>query len=387
MDARHSLVQSVMIRRRCVQIVEVPKSRPVLVKAAQPDMQEPDRALQILVGQLPRLFPTATPAWITEAAFALGEVKQGLLAPCLYWDDEKQRAFIESAKRRGDVVQEQVYNNITLYVLSQGQQGYVKMENKKATRNSLQNLWDKFSYVLVARVERQPAQLLTLATCPHATDMGSVELEDGARLALVLHQPLNFMGQLVDTINKNVEKGDELEGFKNNILFEQENVAAAWALKMMEKEPGAQIFCIKKLSQKRDNGVVIAVELDGAACSDMSCNIVERKQEFRHKDVLGLITKIKALKILIDDKAPNTDLLQGRELRVFMMAGSWPASDTDQQAAVRELMLQHDIQPVMPDGSGYHISWGCSLETPDQAKRVPYEVGNFMVVLEPTSCS
>ena len=62
-------------------------------------------------------------------------------------------------------------------------------------------------------------------------------------------------------------------------------------------------------------------------------------------------------RILIDGKAPNTDLLQGKELRFFMMAGSWPDA-TDEQPAVRELMLQHHIQAVMLDGNGYGIELG-----------------------------
>ena len=57
-------------------------------------------------------------------------------------------------------------------------------------------------------------------------------------------------------------------------------------------------------------------------------------------------------------------------MRVFMMAGSWTGDDTDQQAAVRQLMQQHDIQPVMQDGSGFHIGWGCNVETVDQTRRV-----------------
>ena len=59
---------------------------------------------------------------------------------------------------------------------------------------------------------------------------------------------------------------------------------------------GAQLFCFKKLSQKLRNGLDIAVELDGAAVSDSSCIIVERKQQFRHMEVFDLIEKIKALK-------------------------------------------------------------------------------------------
>ena len=104
----------------------------------------------------------------------------------------------------------QVYNNITLYVLSQGMHGYNKLEKQKTTRNQLQKMWEKYSYDLVTRVESQPTQLLTPETCPTATDMGSVELEDGAHLALVLHQPLNFLGPLVDTINRNTEKVSRL---------------------------------------------------------------------------------------------------------------------------------------------------------------------------------
>lgn len=100
----------------------------------------------------------------------------------------------------------QVYTNITLYVLSQGMQGYAKLHKMKATRNQLQKMWENFAYNLVTRVQSQPAQLLTPATCPDAIDMDSVELEDGAQLALVLHQPLTFMGQLVDAISKNTEK-------------------------------------------------------------------------------------------------------------------------------------------------------------------------------------
>lgn len=100
----------------------------------------------------------------------------------------------------------EVYKNITLYVLNQGQQGYDKLQKLKTTRNQLQKMWDKYSYDLVTRVISQPTQLLTPATCPEATDMGSVELEDGAHLALVLHQPLNYMDKLVDTVGKDTEK-------------------------------------------------------------------------------------------------------------------------------------------------------------------------------------
>lgn len=61
---------------------------------------------------------------------------------------------------------------------------------------------------------------------------------------------------------------------------------------------GAQLFCFKKLSLKTGNGVKVEVEveLDGVACSDTSCNIVERKHQFTHKEVLELICKVSALK-------------------------------------------------------------------------------------------
>lgn len=65
------------------------------------DMQEPDRAVEQLVDQLPRLFPNSTPAWIVKAAFALGEVKQTLVAGVRNWDDETKRKFIQSAISRG----------------------------------------------------------------------------------------------------------------------------------------------------------------------------------------------------------------------------------------------------------------------------------------------
>lgn len=58
---------------------------------------------------------------------------------------------------------------------------------------------------------------------------------------------------------------------------------------------GAQLFCYKKLSQKTGK-TTVGVELDGVACSDTSCIIVERKQQFRHKEVLEYIEEIDTLK-------------------------------------------------------------------------------------------
>ena len=66
---------------------------------------------------------------------------------------------------------------------------------------------------------------------------------------------------------------------------------------------------------------------------------------------------------LIELGAANTELLQGKELRAHAMAGSWSGS-TDEQAAMVLLMNEHHIQPVMPDGSGYNISWACNPHRP-----------------------
>lgn len=51
---------------------------------------------------------------------------------------------------------------------------------------------------------------------------------------------------------------------------------------------GAEIYCIKKVAK--------TVELDGAATSDASAIIVERKQTFRYRDVEEFVTKIEKLK-------------------------------------------------------------------------------------------
>ena len=50
----------------------------------------------------------------------------------------------------------------------------------------------------------------------------------------------------------------------------------------------AQIFCIKEVAK--------AVELDGAAYSDVSVVIVERKQTFRYSDVEDYVAKLEKLK-------------------------------------------------------------------------------------------
>lgn len=51
---------------------------------------------------------------------------------------------------------------------------------------------------------------------------------------------------------------------------------------------GARVFCIKEVAK--------AVELDGAACSDVSAIVVERKQTFRYTDLVNFVAKLAKLK-------------------------------------------------------------------------------------------
>lgn len=69
---------------------------------------------------------------------------------------------------------------------------------------------------------------------------------------------------------------------------------------------------------------------------------------------------------MIQQGAASTELLQGKKLRAYVMAGSWSGS-TDEQAAMVLLMNSHDIEPVMPGGSAYSISWGCNPHRPGAA--------------------
>jgi hypothetical protein len=57
------------------------------------------------------------------------------------------------------------------------------------------------------------------------------------------------------------------------------------------------------------------------------------------------------------------EVLYGKELRAYVMAGSWSGS-TDEQAAMVQLMHEQHIKPIMPDGSAYQIGWGCNPHKP-----------------------
>ena len=89
-----------------------------------------------------------------------------------------------------------LYNRVKLYGVSPDVEGYVEMQQLKATRNQLRKRWEQLGYNLVARVPAQPACLLTLATCPEATTMEEVELEDDCHLAVVVQRPLARIDQL-----------------------------------------------------------------------------------------------------------------------------------------------------------------------------------------------
>ena len=88
-----------------------------------------------------------------------------------------------------------LYSEVTLYVLSQGQQRYITLKQPRTTRKQLHGIWDKGGCIYVARVDTKPAQLLIIDTCQDFTDIGSIDLEDGIELAVVVHQPLTFMKQ------------------------------------------------------------------------------------------------------------------------------------------------------------------------------------------------
>ncbi len=66
---------------------------------------------------------------------------------------------------------------------------------------------------------------------------------------------------------------------------------------------------------------------------------------------------------LIELGAANTEVLYGKELRAYVMAGSWSGS-TDEQAAMVQLMDAQRIKPVMPYGSAYEVGWGCNPHKP-----------------------
>lgn len=66
---------------------------------------------------------------------------------------------------------------------------------------------------------------------------------------------------------------------------------------------------------------------------------------------------------LIELGAANTELLCGKELRAYVMAGSWSGS-TDEQAGIVQRMHEEHIKSVIPHGSGYHISLGCNPHKP-----------------------
>ena len=263
-----------------------------------------------------------------------------------------------------------LYSDVKLYVLSQGQKGYSLVKKQRATRRQLLGIWDKYGYIHVARVDSMPAQLLTVDTCPDCTDMGSIDLQDGIQLAVVVHQPMTFMDLLQSKVTETTDQVShaaapesswetrssqclalcnsctikcsvcsymlmqvkELRGVKDHMVDEQENAAAAWCREQVKEEPGArtrhrllrmrstldprhvrlqalvmscqtsplcdslhvtacagaQIFCIKEVAK--------AVELDGAAYSDVSVVIVERKQTFRYSDVEDYVAKLEKLK-------------------------------------------------------------------------------------------
>lgn len=97
----------------------------------------------------------------------------------------------------------QLYNNVTLYVLGEGQEWYDTVPKHRTTRKQLEGIWDKLGYVFVASVDRKPAQLLTTGSSINFTDMGSVHLQDDAHLAVVIHKPLTFMEQLEKKVVEN----------------------------------------------------------------------------------------------------------------------------------------------------------------------------------------
>ena len=171
-----------------------------------------------------------------------------------------------------------LYSDVKLYVLSQGQKGYSSLKKQRTTRKQLQGIWEKFGYILAARVDTKPAQLLTIDTCPDCTDMGSIDLQDGIQLAVVVHQPLTFMDLLQNKVTETTDlvshaaapesswetrssqclalcnsctikcsvcsymlmQVKELRGFKDHMVDEQENAAAAWVLEQIKAEPGAR---------------------------------------------------------------------------------------------------------------------------------------------------
>jgi len=263
--------------------------------------------------------------------------------------------------------QPHLYNNVTVYMPGyKDLRAYTELKKTITTRKQLKNMLKQCGYALMAPVESRPSEILMCPdTCPEPFDVDTVPLANDSKVAVVLHRAPPILHDMDAAIKATSNKAGELGGFKDNLVAEQENVAAAWALEQIKHEPGAKLFCFKQVSWGT-RGVQVAVELDGAAYSDSSFIVVERKQELTYEYAEQFCYKLDKLREFIKLQAPNTSVMYGKKLVGYLMAGSW-CDNADEQAAVRQVLQQSGIQAVLPCGTGYEPTWGCNPPKRDDA--------------------